>query len=166
MHWPLIRMLAAGCHVQAKRGFNKVWARAIRSLPSDKDVDMEEDGRRRFDFDQVSHDPPVLLGRIPCVPAPLSFLLLGRMRPLLRFSAAASVQEPRLAYWRRSPCTRGGCCPCRVADECVWCGRRGEEDLMSLKEKGVLAVVSMSEDWEIIEQQWPSDMIPRASLEW
>ena len=98
MHWPLIRMLAAGCHVQAKRGFNKVWARAIRSLPSDKDVDMEEDGRRRFDFDQVSHDPPVLLGRIPCVPAPLSFLLLGRMRPLLRFSAAASVQEPGLAY--------------------------------------------------------------------
>jgi hypothetical protein len=37
---------------------------------------------------------------------------------------------------------------------------------MSLKERGVLAVVSMSEDWEIVEQNWPIDMIPRASLEW
>jgi hypothetical protein len=59
-----------GGFVQAKRGFNKVWARAIRSLPSDKESDMEEDGRRRFDFDQVAHNPPVLLGRIPWVPAP------------------------------------------------------------------------------------------------
>ena len=46
-------------------------------------------------------------------------------------------------------------------------GRRGEEDLMLLKEKyGVLAVVSMSEDWEITEQEWPDNMIPAASLEW
>jgi len=51
--------------LQAKRGFNKVWARAIRSLPSDKETDTDEDGRRRFDFHQVSDNPPVLLGRIP-----------------------------------------------------------------------------------------------------
>jgi hypothetical protein len=26
--------------------------------------------------------------------------------------------------------------------------------------------VSMSEDWEIIEQEWPDNMIPAASMEW
>ena len=35
-----------------------------------------------------------------------------------------------------------------------------------LKECGVVAVVSMSEDWEIAEQGWPSDMFQRASFEW
>ena len=50
---------------QAKRGFNKVWARAVRSLPSDKETDLTEDGQRRFDFDQISTQPPVFLGRIP-----------------------------------------------------------------------------------------------------
>ena len=62
---PLRVVAAATSFHQAKRGFNKVWARAIRSLPSDREVDLEEDGQRRFDFDQVSANPPVLLGRIP-----------------------------------------------------------------------------------------------------
>ena len=93
---------------QAKRGFNKVWARAIRALPSDKEVDLEEDGKRRFDFDQVSEHPPVLLGRIP----------------------------------------------------------RGMDDVQQLKEHGVVAVVSMSEDWEIGEQSWPKNMLQTCAMEW
>jgi len=72
LHWLLMRMLVAECRVQARRGFNKVWARTIRSLPCTKNTDMEEDGRRRFNFDEVSQDPPVLLGRIPCVHVPLA----------------------------------------------------------------------------------------------
>ena len=35
-----------------------------------------------------------------------------------------------------------------------------------LKEHGIVAVVSMSEDWEIAEQDWPSNMFQRAALEW
>ena len=97
-----MRMRAAGCRVQAKRGFNKVWARAIRSLPSDKDVDMEEDGRRRFDFDQVSHDPPVLLGRIPCVPVPPVFALGPRApAPAPFFSFLAAVLRTRVPLGHR-----------------------------------------------------------------
>jgi len=61
-HFPFLNPVHT---LQAKRGFNKVWARAIRSLPSDKETDTDEDGRRRFDFHQVSDNPPVLLGRIP-----------------------------------------------------------------------------------------------------
>ena len=44
--------------------------------------------------------------------------------------------------------------------------RRGEHDVSRLKEHGIEAVVSMSEDWEIAEQAWPSEMFQRASLEW
>jgi hypothetical protein len=35
-----------------------------------------------------------------------------------------------------------------------------------LKRHGVTAVVSLSEDWEIGEQEWPSNMMQRAALEW
>ncbi len=44
--------------------------------------------------------------------------------------------------------------------------RRGEHDVKRLKEHGVVSVVSMSEDWEIAEQDWPSNMLQRAALEW
>ena len=92
----------------AKRGFNKIWARAVRSLPSDRESDLEEDGQRRFDFSRISDSPPVLLGRIP----------------------------------------------------------RGEHDMLALQRAGVAAVVSLSEDWEIDEQEWTSNMVQRANMQW
>ena len=92
----------------AKRGFNKIWARAVRSLPSDRESDLEEDGQRRFDFSRINDSPPVLLGRIP----------------------------------------------------------RGEHDMLALQRAGVAAVVSLSEDWEIDEQEWTSNMVQRANMQW
>jgi hypothetical protein len=46
-----------------KRGFDKVIARVVRSLPSDKSIDHNETGQRLFDFGRITDE--VLVGRVP-----------------------------------------------------------------------------------------------------
>eukprot|EP00281_Chroomonas_sp_CCMP1168_P018299 CAMPEP_0206214572 /NCGR_PEP_ID=MMETSP0047_2-20121206/1740_1 /ASSEMBLY_ACC=CAM_ASM_000192 /TAXON_ID=195065 /ORGANISM="Chroomonas mesostigmatica_cf, Strain CCMP1168" /LENGTH=233 /DNA_ID=CAMNT_0053636823 /DNA_START=45 /DNA_END=743 /DNA_ORIENTATION=- len=48
---------------RAKRGFNKIWARTLRSMPFDRSVDLGQDGARLFDYTPICDG--LIIGRIP-----------------------------------------------------------------------------------------------------
>eukprot|EP00282_Hemiselmis_andersenii_P015085 CAMPEP_0114150254 /NCGR_PEP_ID=MMETSP0043_2-20121206/22606_1 /TAXON_ID=464988 /ORGANISM="Hemiselmis andersenii, Strain CCMP644" /LENGTH=176 /DNA_ID=CAMNT_0001244975 /DNA_START=128 /DNA_END=655 /DNA_ORIENTATION=+ len=71
---------------RAKRGFNKVWARVVRSLPFDQSIDLGDDGKRLFDYARVCGG--VLVGRVPRGPADLR-----RLRDEEGVNAVLSLNE-------------------------------------------------------------------------